>query len=140
MAFSFSKFFKKEDTAQELPPLPEINFGNFEKIAENLHNKLYVDFEELGGFPYLKTILLGVESVKIKRDGCTITFNFADESITLQSDHSFLESTKLKNSPFYFTEIDFEINDDELAKIKNKKPVAIAFKFQKKIIELSEIS
>lgn len=140
MAFSFSKFFKKEETTQELPPLPDIDFGNFRKIAQNEYNKLYIDFEELGGFPFLKTILLGGEFVKIKRDGCTVKFTFTDESLTLQSDHSSLESTKLKNSPFYFTEIDFEMNDEELHKIKNKKPLAITFEFQKKIVELNTIS
>lgn len=136
MNFSFNKFFKKTDTKQILLPLPDIDLGNFKKIAQNEYNKLYIDFEELGGFPFLKTILLGTESIKIKRDGCTLTFIFADESITLQSDHSNLESINLKKSPFYYTEIDFEMNNEELQQIKDKKFHTVKVAFQKKIIEL----
>ncbi len=132
MAFSFSNLLKskKEKTPSQI--LPKIDFDGGTKYAEDKNNNVYLDFEELGGFPFIKTILIGDLSTKIKRTGCTLTFIFENDSLTLNSDNTDIESNKIKNTASYYTEIDFELNEVEAEKIKNEKVTEIQYNFKGK--------
>ena len=134
MAFSFSNILKskKEKTPTEV--LPKIEFKGGTKYAEDTTNDVYLDFEELGGFPFIKTIIIGDLSKKIKRTGCTLTFVFKKDRLTLNSDNTDIESNRIKNTASYYTEIDFELNDDEANKIKNEKVTEINYTFKGKTI------
>ncbi|MBP8793124.1 MAG: hypothetical protein KBE41_04730 [Lutibacter sp.] len=121
MAFSFSDLFKKNTTTTEIN-VPKIDFKGGTKFAENETDDVYLDVEVLGGFPFVKTIIIGAISVKIKRVGCSLTFFFENnETLTIHSDNTAIESNRIKNTPFNFTEIDFELNNGDASKIKNKK-------------------
>ncbi len=121
MAFSFSDLFKKNTTTTEIN-VPKIDFKGGTKFAENETDDVYLDVEVLGGFPFVKTIIIGAISVKIKRVGCSLTFFFENnETLTIHSDNTAIESNRIKNTPFNFTEIDFELNDGDASKIKNEK-------------------
>ncbi|WP_299526047.1 hypothetical protein [uncultured Lutibacter sp.] len=133
MAFSFSNILKpkKEKTPKEV--LPKIEFKGGTIYAEDVTNNVYLDFEELGGFPFIKTIIIGDLSTKIKRTGCTLTFIFENDSLTLNSDNTDIESNKIKNTASYYTEIDFELNEEEAKKIKNEKVKEIQYNFKGKV-------
>ena len=133
MAFSFSNLFKssKENSTQEtLAGIPRIAYKGGTKYASNETCDVYVDFEELGGFPYIKTVIIGDLNTKVKRVGSTLTFQFKNDAVTIHSDNTTIESNKIKNTPFFVTEIDFEISANEAAKIKNNTVQRIEFTFK----------
>ena len=135
MAFSFSKLFNKpKDLPSTSEIIEKIDYKEGTKYAENETNVVYADFEELGGFPYLKTVIIGETSVKIKRTGCTIAFQFNNETIKLNSDNTDIESNRIKNTNVFFTEIDFELNEEDATKIKEQKVTGLEYDFQNKII------
>jgi len=131
MAF-FSNLLKSKKAEIPSEKIPKIEFKGGTKYAEDETNNVYLDFEELGGFPFIKTIIIGSISTKIKRTGCTLTFIFENDSLTLNSDNTDIESNNIKNTASYYTEIDFELNDDEADKIKREKVTKIAYNFKGK--------
>jgi len=131
MAF-FSNLLKSKKAEIPSEKIPKIEFNGGTKYAEDETNNVYLDFEELGGFPFIKTIIIGDVSTKIKRNGCTLTFIFENDSLTLNSDNTDIESNNIKNTASYYTEIDFELNDDEADKIKRGKVTKIAYNFKGK--------
>lgn len=132
MGFSFSNILKSKKVKTPSEAIPKIEFKGGTKYAENDSNDVYLDFEELGGFPFIKTIIIGDLSTKIKRTGCTLTFIFENDSLTLNSDNTDIESNRIKNTPVYYTEIDFELNDNEAERIKNKSVTEIQYTFKNK--------
>lgn len=139
MAFSLSKIFKSKNTETSSEEYPKIDFKGGTKYAEDTKSTVYLDFEELGGFPFIKTIIIGEFSTKIKRVGCTLTFGFEKDALTLNSDNTDIESTKIKNTPFSYTEIDFELNDDEAARIKKESVKEIKYTFKGKIYSFKTV-
>ena len=132
MAFSFLNILKAKKVKTPSEVIPKIEYKGGTKFAESNTNDIYVDIEELGGFPFIKTVIIGDFSTKIKRVGCTLTFIFKNDSVTLNSDNTDIESNKIKNTNVYYTEIDFELNDDETEKIKKEKVTEIQYTFKGK--------
>ncbi len=139
MAFSFSNILKSKKVKTPSEVIPKIEFNGGTKYAENDTNDVYLDFEELGGFPFIKTIIIGGLSTKIKRTGCTLTFIFENDTIVLNSDNTDIESNKIKNTASYYTEIDFELNNDEAEKIKIEKVTEIQYTFKEKVYSYKTI-
>ena len=110
--------------------LKVIDFKGGTKFAENETNKVYVDIEELGGFNYLKTVIIGDLSVKIKRVGCTLDLNLKNEVISLDSDDTKVESNSIKKTPIFYTEIDFELEKDQAKRIKKGKVKSLTYTFK----------
>ena len=131
MALSFSKMFKPKTTTVPSDLLDKIEYTEGTKFAENKTNKIYIDIEELGGFPYLKTVIIGDIQENIKRTGCTITFVFKDEEITLTSDNTTVESNQIKKTGIFYTPIDFELDESEAKKIRTKKVIEVKYTFKK---------
>lgn len=134
----FKKFATKKQPKNETVT-PKIEYNGATKYAENTTNDAYLDFEELGGFPYLKTIIIGDFSTKIKRTGCKLSFIFENDSLTLNSDNTDIDSTQIKNTSAYFTEIDFELDDHEASKIKNEKVIELKYIFKSKTISFKPV-
>lgn len=132
MAFSFLNIFKPKPTLNTAEIIKAIDYKGGTKFASNDTNNVYIDIEELGGFPYLKTVIIGDISVKIKRTGCTITFIFKNDSITLNSDNTTIDSNQIKKTTVCYTEIDFELDDKEAQKIKKEKVKEIQYTFKNK--------
>jgi len=131
MAFSFSNLLKSKKETITNQPIPRIDFKGGTKYATNESSDVYLDFEELGGFPYIKTIVIGDINEKVKRVGCSLTFYFEKDSLTIHSDNTDIESNNIKNTPFFYTEIDFELDENEASKIKNQKVFRIEFVLKK---------
>jgi len=139
MAFSLSKIFKQKPTIDPSLILNQIDYKEGTKYAENSTNKIYIDIEELGGFPYLKTVLFGVNNINIKRTGCTISFLFRNDSLTLTSDNTTIESVGLQKSGVYYTPVDFELSEEESKKLKSNKVLDVEYRFKKNTINLKPI-
>lgn len=139
MPFSFANIFKPKPIPDTTEILNAVQLKGHNKYAANDTNHMYMDIEELGGFPYLKTIIIGETAVKIKRTGCTITFVFKNDSITLNSDDTTISSNQIKKTKVYYTEIDFELDHAEAQKIKKEKVKEIHYTLKKKIIKFSTI-
>jgi len=140
MAFSFSSLFNSKKTHTNNDIIPKIKYNGGTKFAENKTNEVYLDIEELGGFPFIKTAIIGDFSVKVKRTGCTLTFIFENESLILSSDNTSIESNQIKNTNVHFTEIDFELIAEEVEKIKNENIAEIQYTFKDKTISFIPIT
>jgi len=136
---SFFKKKPKSSSTAKLSDFPEINYEDGTKFAENEFNDVYLDIEELGGFPFVKTAILGSFSTRIKKEGATLTFNFEKEKLTLNSEHETIDSDEIKNTPLSFTQIDFEATEKEIEKIQQQKIIKITFHFLKEDISFSPI-
>jgi len=139
MAFSISKIFKSKPVINPSDILNQIDYKEGTKFAENKSSKIYIDIEELGGFPYLKTVLFGINNINIKRIGCTITFILKNEEITLVSDNTTVESTEINKSGVYYTPIDFELDENEAKKIQSNKVIEVKYTFKKNTLSLKPI-
>lgn len=136
----FSKFKKKSIAAPADEPIQKLEYKNGTRYAESTVVDAYIDFEELGGYPYVKTVLLGLFSIKTKRDGCELTFIFdTGDELSIPSDNAELESEQINKSKIYLTPIDFEITEEELTTIQNNTVVKVRFKFKKTTLELDKI-
>jgi len=136
---SFFKKKTKTSVSEKLSNYPEIKYDGGTKFAKNEYNNVYVDIEELGGFPFVKTAILGSFSTRIKKEGCSLTFNFESETLTLNSEHTEIESDEIKNTPFSFTQVDFEATEEEIEKIKNSKITKLDFNFKNNKLSFSPI-
>ena len=133
------KIFKPKPQLKIEDVLNSINYEGGTKFATNDTNHIFVDIEELGGFPYLKTVIIGDTKLKIKRTGCKINFVFKNDVISLDSDNTDIESNQIKNSPAHFTEIDFELKNDEAKKIKSGKIKEVQYEFKKEMVTFKVI-
>ena len=132
MAFSFSKLLKPKNAVSAAHVIENIDYKEGTKFATDNSNVVYLDIEELGGFPFIKSVIIGDFSTRIKRKGCTLTFNFKNESITLESDNTAIESNRIKNTNAFYTEIDFELDQEDSDKIKAGKIENITYNFNDK--------
>lgn len=139
MAFSFLNLFKPQKVQSVTEIISEIDFKGGTKYAENGSNIVYLDIEELGGFPFIKTIIIGDFSTKIKRTGCTLTFVFDEDSLVLSSDNTDVASNQIKNTPAFYTEIDFELTEEEAEIIRKEKVLEIQYTFKDKILAFNPI-
>ena len=136
----FSKFKRKSTDKSAIDPMPKLEYKGGTKYASNESVDAYIDFEELGGYPYVKTVLLGLFSVRTKKSGCNLTFVFENgEEIILDSDNTQVESDRVNKTKIYFTPIDFEITEEALATIKKNNVAKVVFKFKRETLELAKI-
>jgi len=139
MAFSLSKIFSPKPTINSAEILNQIDYKEGTKFAEGESSKIYIDIEELGGFPYLKTVLFGTNKINIKRTGCTITFMLQNEEITLTSDNTTVESNEINKTGVYYTPVDFELDENEAKKIQSSKVLEVQYTFKKVTLTLKPI-
>lgn len=140
MGFSLSNLFKPKPTIDAFDVLSQIDFKEGTKYAECATHILYADVEELGGFPYLKTVLFGIHEINIKRKGCTISFIFKDHKLTLSSDNTTIESNQIQKTGVYYTPVDFELTEDESKELQANKVIEIEFNYKKNNIHLKPIA
>lgn len=79
-------------------------------------NVLFLAIKELGGFYYLKTIIVGVFKIKTIK-GATLTINGTDFDLELKTDMDEFESEHTNISNRHVTRIDFQIEEEDASKI-----------------------
>ena len=68
------------------------------------------------------------------------SFIFENDSLVLSSDNNDVESNQIKNTPAYYTEIDFELTEEESAKISSEQVLEIQYTFKDKMLAFNPIS
>ncbi len=88
-------------------------------IGVSNKNVLYAGLDELGGYYFFKTIIVGDFNVKTVK-GATLTIEAATFSLQLKSDMDELESEYSNASRRSITNIDFEIEKEQVQLLKKK--------------------
>ena len=81
-----------------------------EKIATIENGGIWVEFQELGGFELMETIVVGQKDLKTN-EGCSIVFETNNGEITLKSDMHEIESEFSNVSNRWITRISFDVNE-----------------------------
>lgn len=79
-------------------------------------NVLFLAIKELGGFYYLKTIVVGAFKIKTNK-GATLSINGIDFDLELKTDMNEFESEHSNISNRHVTRIDFQIEEEDALKI-----------------------
>ncbi|MDV7187364.1 hypothetical protein R3X25_08740 [Lutibacter sp. TH_r2] len=137
----FNKLFNKKnkEVVNTSDIIKDIDYKEGTLFAQNDTNKIYIDIEELGGFPYLKTVLIGDTKVNIKRKGCSISFILNNEEILLDSDNTTVESNQINKSGVHYTPIDFELDEEQAKKIQSHKVTEVKYTFKNTILTFKTV-
>ena len=93
-----------------------INSLKDEAFAISDENVMFLAVKELGGFYYLKTIIVGAFKIKTIK-GATLMIIGKEFELKLKTDMDEFESEYLNISNRYITRIDFQIEENEVSKI-----------------------
>lgn len=135
----FTKIFKPKPTIDATELLNQIDYKEGTKYAQSETHVIYIDIEELGGFPYIKTVLFGIDEINVKRTGCSITFLFEKDELVLASDNTTVESSSIQKSGVYYTPVDFELTEEESSKLQQNKVIDVKFSYKKNTINLKPV-
>lgn len=130
---------KEKQTVDTSEIINQMDYKDGTLFAQDSAHKVYIDIEELGGFPYLKTIFIGATKANIKREGCSVSFILENEEIKLDSDNTAVESNIINNTNLFFTPIDFELDEQQAKKIQSNKVTEVNFNFKGKIVSLKTV-
>lgn len=145
MKFSLSKLFgasenEADNNAQLSDDFVNAIIKDIDHIpyAKSKTNVLYAGANELGGYLYFQTILVGHFKIKTKK-GAELEFISDQQTLTLKSDMDEFESdhTDVKNR--LITKIDFEIDKAQLKTFDATTFKSVVLKTAKKSITLNVI-
>lgn len=134
MAFSLSKLFGNKTSESQSP-----TSDTTEAIITDVENKpfgisetnvLFAGLNELGGYYFFQTVIVGQLNVKSK-NGAQLYFSGDAFELELQSDMPEFESD---NSPIKgrcITKIDFQIEESDIEQLENAKLKSIQLKVKK---------
>jgi len=108
-------------------------------LALSTDSVMYVGYNELGGYYYLQTFIVGRLKVKTKT-GAKLEVVGNNYSLNLNSDMPELESNPAHPLEGYVTKIDFEIDKNDVDKIKrsNVKTLSLFIKKEKHVFSIYE--
>ena len=140
MSFSLSRLLGNKKEEPEQLDLSGFQYKGGTKFARNATNEMYLDVEELGGFPFLRTVIIGTLNVNVKRFGGSLEFKFKKDTLTLESDNTTISSTQVAKTGVHVTEIDFQITEEEVKRIKKEKIFQLTYTFKKKSFDFKPYS
>lgn len=115
-----------------------INSIEDKAFAVSDQNVMYANINELGGFYYFKTIIVGSFKIKTMK-GATLHIKSNDFEIDLNTDMNEFESDHSNISNRYITRIDFQIEKDEILKLESNNIDSIVLKSKKHVIEFKTL-
>ncbi|WP_375234815.1 hypothetical protein [Winogradskyella sp.] len=127
MAFSFlkSKKNKSIDTVEAIiKEVENIPFG----VSEN--NVLYAGLNELGGYYFFQTVIVGQMHIKTM-NGAKLILKGEDITLELKSDSSEFESDPSSVKSRNITKIDFQIEENDIKTLQNTRIASIQLKAKK---------
>ena len=98
-------------------------------LAISESNVMYAGYNELGGYYYLQTVVVG--SLKIKtKEGAKLIIESKNTSLELDADMNELESDQANPLKAYVTKVDFQIEKTDVEKLKrsNIKQIKLLIK------------
>ena len=131
----FGKLFgntQKEDKLEDDKYIETIiESSDDEPLGVSSSNVMYAGYNELGGYYYLQTFVIG--SLKIKtKVGAKLVIEGYDYTLELNSDMPELESEATSPLKGYATKIDFEIEKSAVEKLKRSTIKQITLTIKKK--------
>ncbi len=134
MGFSLSKLFggKTSGTLSESNDSIEAIITDVENIPFGLSNEnvLYAGLNELGGYYFFQTMIVGQLSVKTK-NGAHLIFKGEDFELQLDCDMPEFESDSSNIKGRHITKIDFQIEESDIKLLENAKLSSIQIKVKK---------
>ena len=85
-------------------------------FAISQQNVMYADVAELGGYYYLKTIIVGAFKIKTKK-GAALSIEGKNLELVLNSDMDEFESDYSNVYNRYITQVDFQLEEEDISKI-----------------------
>ena len=134
MGFSLTKLFGKKTSETHLNPRDTI-----EAIIKDVENKpfgisqnnvLFAGLNELGGYYFFQTVIVGQLNVKSK-DGASLIIKGENLELKLNSDMPEFESESSDIKGRNVTKIDFQIEDTDIEHLENAKLSSIQIKVKK---------
>ena len=108
-----------------------IEASDDEPLGISSSNVMYAGYNELGGYYYLQTFIVGSLKTKTK-EGAKLIIEGNDYTLELNSDMPELESDPAHPLKGYVTKIDFEIEKTAVEKLKKSTIKQITLSFKKK--------
>ncbi|QCE40086.1 hypothetical protein [Psychroserpens sp. NJDZ02] len=133
----FSKLFGGNNSNKEDHALINANYietilkhSEDQPLGVGDQNVIYAGYNELGGYYYLQTYIVGKLNTKTKT-GATLLVEGDGYSLNLKSDMDEIESDPIDIFKGNSTRIDFEIEKDTVEKIKRSTIKSITLNFKK---------
>jgi len=137
MKFSFDKILAafgnnraKEQTDSDNFTEDNINSLKDDAFAISEENAIFLAVKELGGFYYLKTIIVGTFKIKTNK-GATLSIKGTDFELELKTDMDEFESEYSNTSNRNITRIDFQIEEEVASKIDKSLVKTLELKAKK---------
>ncbi|WP_452231424.1 hypothetical protein [Lacinutrix sp. MEBiC02595] len=131
----FGKLFggtKKEDKLEDDKYMESLMKSSEDvPLGISSNNLIYAGYNELGGYYYLQTFIIGRLKSKTK-NGAKIVIEGNDYSLELHSDMPELESEPASPLDGYVTKIDFEIEKNTVEKLKRSTMKQLTLTIKKK--------
>ncbi|MCK8479530.1 hypothetical protein [Psychroserpens algicola] len=96
-----------------------INDIEHQPFAISEHNVLYAGLNELGGYYFFQTVIVGTFKIKTKK-GAQLSIHGETSTFSLESDSFELESDPIDIKGRSITKIDFQIEEQNVEKIHPK--------------------
>lgn len=133
----FSKLFGGNNSNKENNAVSNANYietilkhSEDEPLGVGDQNIIYAGYNELGGYYYLQTYIVGKLNTKTKT-GATLLIAGDDYNLSLKSDMDEIESDPIDIFKGNSTRIDFEIEKDTVEKIKRSTIKSITLNLKK---------
>jgi len=131
MGFSFSKLFNKSSEATSNDSIEAIIESiELEPYGVSEHNVLFSGLNELGGYFFFQTVVVGALNVKCK-NGAQLIFKGQDFELTLNSDSLEFETNPTEIKGRFVTNIDFQIEEADIKQLEKAKLNEIRLKVKK---------
>ncbi len=132
MGFSFSKLFNKKESETLTDDTIEtiIKEVEHQPYGVSRSNVLFSGLNELGGYLFFQTVVVGALNVKCK-NGAKLIFKGKDFELTLDSDSLEFESSHTEVKGRYATNIDFQIEKADIKELEKAKLKEILLKVKK---------
>jgi len=132
MGFSFSKLFNKKESETITNDTIEAIIKEVEHQPYGVSdsNVLFSGLNELGGYLFFQTVVVGALNVKCK-NGAQLTFKGEDFELTLDADSLEFESSHTEIKGRYVTNIDFQVEKVDIKKLEKAKLKEILLKVKK---------
>ena len=132
MGFTFSKIFSKTETNNDtieaiIASVEHQPYG----VSES--NVLFAGLNELGGYLFFQTVIVGALKVKCK-NGAQLTFKGENFELQLHSDILEFESNHTEVKGRYVTNIDFQIEETDIKTLEKAKLTEILLNVKKEEI------
>jgi hypothetical protein len=138
MGFSFSKLFKNDkiealsnDTIEAI--IADVDHTPYGVSTTNV---LFAGLNELGGYFFFQTVIVGSFQIKSK-NGAALIFKGDNFELTLNADSQEFESDHSDIKGRYITKIDFEIEESDIEALQNAQLNSVLLKVKSKDIEFS---